>query len=338
MSFALLHPEGAWLFVLLPLCWWFLRQDQHQRGATWQQAFPERADRMAAMHEPRAARWMRVGGGSALILAIVAYLEPTFGAPEAPRAARGTDIVFCLDLSRSMQAADLEPTRLEAARKNLIELCTHAVADRFALVIFAGEARLRSPLTRDLASFAALVSAVDVTDLSSGGSDLDQALELAAATLERASNDAQAIVLLTDGEDPTGSARSRAIAFGERNLPVHTLGFGTELGSKIALGRGSEIYFLRDSSGRDVITRLQPASLEALSRASGGTYARGDAAGKALVALHDAAIAPRAVERDAEQIKKELPQRFRFPLLPAVVTGILLLGISKRRVRRAVFP
>src|SRR5690606_31230418 len=137
----------------------------------------------------------------ALLFAAVALLDPRFG--EGPRELeqRGIDVVVCLDVSRSMRARDLQPDRLEHAQAGLERLVQASRGDRFALVLFAGEARLAVPLTRAAESFRDRVRRAEPLDVAVPGTDLGAALEVALAALGEPSGEHEAVLLLSDGED-----------------------------------------------------------------------------------------------------------------------------------------
>ncbi|MBL8896610.1 MAG: VWA domain-containing protein [Planctomycetes bacterium] len=325
-----LAPEHALLFLLLPLAAWLERRAARQRARSLHAAFDERAKHFSAEPRPWRRRAKRGAGYLALALAITAAMQPTWGPLESEVPPRGSDLVICLDVSQSMLARDVEPARLTAAQRAIAALCAEATADRLALVLFAGEALLRSPLTGDLAAIAELAQVAHPTDVARGGTDLGAALALAERTLEPSRDAAQAVLVLSDGEDPTGSARAVARALGERGIAVHALGFGSERGGKIVVGVGAEQRYLRDAEGREVITQLDPRGLEALASASGGRYANGDAEGDSIVELHRRAIAPLARERDLAEAREKRAARATLPLLAAVLLGILLCALPAR--------
>jgi Ca-activated chloride channel family protein len=328
-----LAPQLALLFLLLPLAYALERFAARRRERALRASFAERAPRLAATAPPRRSRAARWAGFGAAALAITAAMQPSFGPPERALLPRGSDIALCLDVSRSMLARDLEPSRLAAAQRAIERLCAAGNADRLALIVFAGEARLRAPLSHDLGALAELAREAHPTDIARGGTDLAAALALARRALESANGEAGAVVVLSDGEDPSGAAAAEARALAERGIAVHALGFGSELGAKIALGAGAEQRFLRDASGRDVVTRLDPRGLQELAASGGGSYATADAEGEALLALHERAIAPRAQERFRERTREHRPQRYALPLLAAILLGILVLA-RPARLRR----
>ena len=128
----------------------------------------------------------------------MASKEVKFSMDGRARLARGVDILVCLDVSRSMLAQDLQPSRLARAQEEIRALAARTESDRVGLVLFAGDARLAVPLTRDKDSFASLASRASPLSVERGGSDVGAALDTALGALTGAH---EVILLLTDGED-----------------------------------------------------------------------------------------------------------------------------------------
>jgi Ca-activated chloride channel family protein len=194
--------------------------------------------------------------------------------------------------------------------------------------VFAGEARLLVPLTRDRASLAALVGQADPLAVARGGSSLGPALQLAAGALASVDASGAAVLLLTDGDDADGTGARAAAALHARGIAVHCVGYGTARGAKIPVdgGGGGETY-LRDRDGREVVTALDAEVLRTIARTTGGAYA--EAGG--VAGLYEREILPigRAAVRDAA--RRERANRFRWPLAGAFFLWILELWRGGRR-------
>ncbi len=189
----------------------------------------------------------------------------------------GGDILFCLDVSRSMLARDLSPDRLTKAKEIIRSVLRQGPQDRFGLVVFAGNARLLVPLTRDQTSFDEILDPVSPLFVSRAGTDFGQALGLALdALVASGPKRAPCIVLLSDGEDESGKGPKLAERCKKRGIPVFSVSLGTPLGSKIPifLKEGREV-FLKDSQGKEVITRLHPEGLQSIAAKSGGKFIKG---------------------------------------------------------------
>lgn len=222
--------------------------------------------------------------------ATIALAGPRHGRSASAEDAPRLDIAVCLDVSRSMRARDLEPDRLGFAHAVIRSLASRARGDRLALVAFAGEARLVVPLTEDTDSFAAIASRIDELSIEHGGTDLSSALSVALTALEEDRTRGGAIVLLTDGEDLTGSALGVAETCKSRGLPIFAIGLGSPLGSKIPVASTTGERFVRDENGDDVVSALDTTSLSALCARSGGSFLAARDDPRSVVNLYDESL------------------------------------------------
>lgn len=280
-------------------------------------------------------RALRVGlVALALFFGLIAVLEPAFGEPLPPPARRGKDLVIALDVSRSMAATDVAPNRLQHARRTVIELADAALGDRIALVAFAGEARLLVPATADLRTVKALVALDDPLGGLRGGTDLEAALDQALAAVPVRGDARGTIVLVTDGEDHEGRGLRAAARCRARGVVVHVIGIGTREGSKIPIATPAGPAFLKDASGTEVVSALDPGSLERLAEAGGGRFVDGSRSTAVLAELHHGGgLAGSATLLDAEGPPRR-PNRFQWPLLLGVGVWMLELALSDRSRRR----
>lgn len=278
MSVAFAAPEWAAALVAVPALYSWVRARDRARLRRRLECFGPRFAKEEASARP--AWWALAALGG-----VLATMQPEWGRESARIERKGSDIVVCLDVSRSMLAADLAPSRLQVAHQDLAALVASGVDDRFALLAFAGEARRIVPLTDDRPSFASLIGLAEPRAVRRGGTDLAMALEAAREALPVNGERARAIVVMTDGEDLEGRALA-ALEDWEDSIPVHAVGYGTVAGSKIVVQQGGRSTFLTDREGREVITALDPRSLRALGAQTEGSY-RDAADDPGLLALRE---------------------------------------------------
>ncbi|MCC7169246.1 MAG: VWA domain-containing protein [Planctomycetes bacterium] len=227
----------------------------------------------------RALRFVAVAVGAIAAVGIaIAPMQRFLPVDDARGAA---DCVIVLDVSRSMSAEDVAPSRLERARALVHELVAMRSDARFALITFAGDARMVVPLTRDHASFRELLDEVDPNAQRRGGTEFALALETALAALvrTRAADVPASIVLISDGEDLGWRGAEAARACARSGVTVSCVGLGSELGAKIPLPAerpGDPRTFLRDAAGNDVVTAFDARGLDAIARAGGGRFVDGN--------------------------------------------------------------
>ncbi|WP_375446625.1 VWA domain-containing protein [uncultured Fibrella sp.] len=205
-----------------------------------------------------------------LCVLLIALMGPLFGEATRAMSAQGRDVFLLLDVSRSMDATDVAPTRLERAKFALQQLTDSLVTDRFGLIVVADEAFVLSPLTTDHQALNQLMQAVR-TDASNGGTNLCEAIDLARDKMVTDSSTRQrtrAIVLLSDGENFGNCPPATLARLSRYDIALFTAGIGTETGSTLRNGR----TFLMDDQGQLAHTRLNRDFLRNLSLGSSGQY------------------------------------------------------------------
>ena len=270
---------------------------------------------------------------SALIVAAVCALgialsRPQYGVEWSERKARGLDIVFVLDSSKSMLATDLRPTRLERAKLAILDLIDRLESDRIGLVAFAGQAFLQTPPTLDYSAFRESLNATDPTILSRGGSDLGRAIEEAAKAFPT-ENNVKVVVLLTDGEDLGGRALATAQKLAEENIQIFAIGIGTPEGEYLRVRNAQGIEeFVRDNNGQPVRSQLDEATLQQIAQLTRGSYTR--LGGGSLDALYDSVLATLPREERESEVQEVRIERFQWLLAAALTLLVLEILIRSR--------
>lgn len=217
--------------------------------------------------------------GSYLILLIIALLGPSFGEAEGDLTTTDHDTYLIIDISRSMDANDIVPTRLERVKYDIQQLCDTLPANRFGLVLASSESFVLSPLTADQDAIKQLIREVHTSIAPAGGTNLCSAIDVAYEKLLTDSSTRQsvrAIVLFSDGENFGSCERSQLARLRAHGISLITVGMGTEAGSSIRAGRD----FMRDNDQQIVRTRLNRQFLEELSRNGRGQYVEADPNGR----------------------------------------------------------
>jgi Ca-activated chloride channel family protein len=333
VSDAFLAPSAWPTLALVPAAWLALRALDRARATRLADALGPRVRALVPglSDGRRAARRALLSAG--LLFALVAVMQPVWGETVAARERRGADVVVCLDVSRSMLARDVAPSRLAAAQAELRALTKCVKGDRLGLVVFAGEARLLVPVTRDMRSFADLAAAADPASVARGGTDIGAALEAALGALEVRDGAPAVILLLTDGEDLGGRGLSAAARCAARRVVVHAIGFGTALGSKIAVPSPRGETFVGDRGGADVVSSMDAAGLRRIADATGGEFVDASSSRAPLTDLYERRVLPVAREAFADEERRERPNRFQWPLLAAFLLWILELCVTDRTPR-----
>ena len=267
MTFAL--PTVLWLAVA-PFALLILDVSIGAAGADWPRvrrlwAGPSGFSEASVTRARR--RWLLWFG---LTLVIVAAARPQWGKIEEKTFDQSREVLLALDLSRSMLAEDVKPSRLARAKLLIESLLDRLKGERVGLVLFSGTAFLQSPLSPDYEVLREFLPELGPDYLPEGGTDFDRLL---ATTLDSFSNEGGAdrfLIVLSDGESQTTEWRSRIEKLNQRNIRVITLGVGTEQGAVMPAEGGG---FVKDERGAVVLSRLQPQTLRDLARLTNGAYA-----------------------------------------------------------------
>jgi len=207
-------------------------------------------------------------------LIIMALLGPSFGASKKEIKAVGKDIYIAVDLSQSMDATDIQPSRLERVKFELQKVVNAFNSDRIGLIIFSSEAFMQCPLTYDQSALFLFIQTLNTKLVPNAGTDFGPPLQMA---LERhldeqnttSQNHAKIIILISDGED-FGEETNNVLNDIENNgIRLFTLGVGTIEGSRIPLARGG---FKKDREGMAIVTKLNNTDLQKLAKKSDGDY------------------------------------------------------------------
>ena len=210
---------------------------------------------------------------SYFLLFIIALLGPSFGDTSREVKAIGKDIMVCVDLSESMNANDIQPTRLEKVKFELKNLVEAFNSDRVGLVIFSSESFMQCPLTYDQGALNLFIETLGTNLVPNAGTDFGPPIEMA---LEKLSGEeststqqkSKIIILFSDGEDFGDNTLSHVTKLEESGIKLFTFGVGTESGSRIQTNYG----FKTDKNGREVFTKLNAKDLKTLAIKTGGKY------------------------------------------------------------------
>lgn len=186
---------------------------------------------------------------------------------------KGSDIMICLDISNSMLAQDLSPNRLERAKMALQKMIENLQGDKIGIIVFAGDAYTLLPLTVDYNAAKIFVQSINTEMISEQGTNVGTALQKAIEAFENSNGVAnnKAVILITDGEDHDGNAIEIAKQFREKNIPIHSIGIGSEQGAPIPVYQnGKMIGYKKDKEGNTVITKLNKDFLHQLSSETKG--------------------------------------------------------------------
>ena len=216
-------------------------------------------------------------------IGVVAVMNPRKPGAADNVTRKGIDVVVAMDVSKSMLATDLAPSRLERAKQFINKLMAAMPDDRIGLVLFAGKAYLQMPLTADHGAARLFVSSASPESLPQQGTVISDALNMSVRAFNPKERRFKAIVLISDGEDHDAEAIATAIELAEQGVMINSIGVGSPEGSYIldpATGQNKV-----DESGATVISKLNEVTLKEIAAKTNGTYIRLQGSDEAVAEL-----------------------------------------------------
>ena len=274
-----------------------------------------------------------------VMLAVVAYARPQFGESTQKIKSQGVELVVALDVSNSMMAEDVKPSRLEQARNEVSRLLDRLSGDKVGLIAFAGSAVLLSPLTNDYSAVKMFMETMGPTSVTTQGTDFRSAVETAIGAFKRGGIDpdegarvTRVMLIVTDGEVTQSDALAAAKKATEQGIRIFTLGVGTKAGGPIPDRDqfGSLRGYKKDRSGKVVLSVANEDELSKLAQAGGGAYYHADFSGQAVEAIKHDIDRMQKTEFESDQMAN-YDERFQPFLFAAVILSLIELLMSERK-------
>ena len=262
-----------------------------------------------------------------MLFLIAAAARPFWSSQLVPFEPRGRDLMVIFDVSKSMLATDIAPSRLEHAKFLLRQLVESAPNDRFGLVAFAGKAYLACPLTSDSLAFTQYIDELNTDTVPLGGTNLEAALRVAEQAFKAAAGGNRGILLFTDGDELAGNSAALVDELRKRQIPLFIVGLGDpEVGAPVPEADGT---LKRDASGQLITSKLAETSLKKLAGETGGVYVRSTVTDTGLAVIENRIKRLDTAEQQGAQ--RTLPiEKFPLALIAAAICLVLYFLLSER--------
>mgnify|MGYP001265080096 FL=1 len=212
----------------------------------------------------------------AVVCFCIALVNPKVGTKLETVTREGVDIVFAIDVSKSMLAEDVAPSRLEKAQQLTAQIINNLVSDRVGIIAYAGKAVPQLPITTDYAAAKMFLQNMNTDMLSSQGTAIDEAIQLSRTYFNDAEQTNRVLVIISDGEDHNDLNLGVAKAAAKEGIKIFTIGVGSEKGGPIPLKRnGVVMRYKKNQKGETVITKLNPNTLTAIAEEANGLFIQG---------------------------------------------------------------
>jgi Ca-activated chloride channel homolog len=264
-----------------------------------------------------------------LVFIILALAGPRFGSRLEEVQREGVEILIALDVSNSMLAEDIRPSRLEASKQSVSRLSARMRNDRIGMIVFAGDAFVQVPVTSDYAAFRMILENVSTDIVPVQGTAIGRAIELASRSFTQGTMASKVLIIISDGEDHEDDPVKVAGAARDNGITIHTIGMGRPEGAPVPVA-GRQSQFLTDEDGNTVITRLDEATLRGIASAGGGLFVRAGSSGTGLDIIMDEI--EKMEKAGFEEVQyTEFTERFQYMAFIALLLLLLDFIIAERR-------
>lgn len=263
-------------------------------------------------------------------LLLFSLARPQYGYRWQEIKRRGVDVMIAVDLSRSMLAQDIQPSRIERARRKIIDLLKIAKGDRIGLIGFAGRAFVLTPLTLDYGAIRLFADQLSPELISAPGTAVSEAIELATRALKKGNPESKGLIIMSDGEDLAGNISGVSKVAADEGVKIYTLGIGTPEGAPIPLPGGG---FQKDG-GDVVLTKLNEKTLAEISGDTGGKYIRSVSSDRDLNEIYKG-IQGALTEQELKESKQKIYiDRYQWFLTAAILLLLIQTFMKETKNER----
>ena len=238
----------------------------------------------------------------AISFLIIGLVNPKIGTKLETIKREGVDIVFAIDVSKSMLAEDVAPNRLEKSKQLVTQIINNLASDRVGIIAYAGKAFPQLPITTDYASAKMFLQSMNTDMLSSQGTAIDEAIQLSRNYYDDDEQTNRVLIIISDGEDHNDLSEEVAETASEEGIKIYTIGVGSEKGGPIPLKRnGVVMSYKKDQNNETVITRLNQETLRTIANKANGDYVNGNQTADVVKQIRDALNAMDKKEFEAKE-------------------------------------
>ena len=320
------EPGYLYLLLLLPvLVAFYIYSNYRRRKAIREFGDP---DLMASLMPDVSKR--RPDVKFTLILLCIALFSvllarPQFGSKLETVKRQGVEVMIALDISNSMMAQDIQPSRLEKAKRLISQLVEKMEEDKVGLIVFAGDAFTQLPITSDYISAKMFLETISPSLITKQGTDIGAALNLANRSFTPQEGVGRTVILITDGENHEGGVEQAIKTVTDKDIQINVLGIGSPEGSPIPMEDSRD--FRRDKDGNIVVSRLNEQMCQELAKAGNGVYVRVDNTNTAQKAIQQAIdkLAKADIETQVYSDYNEQFQAVAWVLLLFLILELLIM-------------
>ncbi len=310
------------LFIVIQI-WKYKTQKKFANSATLKKLSPNRSLFKSAL--------------KAIVLSLVfvcisiALVNPKIGTKLETVRSEGVDIVFAIDVSKSMLAEDVAPNRLDKAKQLVTQIINNLVSDRVGIIAYAGKAFPQLPITTDYSAAKMFLQSMNTDMLSSQGTAINEAIKLAMTYYDDEDQTNRILIIISDGEDHSNIAIEAAEEAASEGIRIYTIGVGETKGGPIPIKQnGIVLNYKKDSNGETVITRLDEETLKNIANAANGAYINGKNTNDVITEMKDVLSKMDKKEFEAKQFA-DFKDQFQWFLGGAILLLFLDVFFLERK-------
>ena len=262
---------------------------------------------------------------------VIALVNPKIGSKLETIKREGVDVVFAVDVSKSMLAEDVAPNRLDKSKQLVTQIINNLASDRVGIIAYAGKAFPQLPITTDYASAKMFLQNMNTDMMSSQGTAINEAIELAKTYYDDDQQTNRVLIIISDGEDHSEAAAKAAKEASEEGIRIFTIGVGDVKGGPIPIKRnGVVLNYKKDQQGETVITRLDEETLKNIAEEANGAYINGRITDQVVEEIRDILNKMDKTEFEAKQYA-EFKDQFQWFLGLAILLLLVDIFLLERK-------
>ena len=261
----------------------------------------------------------------------IAMVNPKVGTKLETVKRQGVDIVFAVDVSKSMLAEDIAPNRIEKSKQLVTQIINNLASDRIGIIAYAGKAVPQLPITTDYAAAKMFLQSMNTDMLSSQGTAINEAIQLARTYFNDEEQTNRVLIIISDGEDHSDLSPDIAETAAEEGIKIFTIGVGSLKGAPIPIKQnGIVLNYKKDRSGETVVTKLNEETLRAIAEEANGQYINGLNTTEVVEAIRDILNKMDKKEFEAKEFA-EYKDQFQWFLLLGIFFIIIDIFLLERK-------
>lgn len=332
------HKIFVWAFAAIPLLvliYWLAMRSRYKAIKTFAEL--PLFQKLAPESSVSKKNLKFILGLLSIAFLTIAMIDPEIGSHEETVERKGSDIVIALDVSNSMNAQDILPSRLEKAKQAVERLINQLEGDRIGVVVFAGQPYTQLPITTDYAAAKMMLDGINTSMLPVQGTAIGAAIDMSAKLLTDQTSSSvgrnKAIVLITDGENFEDDAIRAAKDAAGNGIIVHTIAMGSPEGAPIPVYQnGQQAGFMKDKDGNTVVTKLNAELLQQIAAATNGTCVRATSSDAGLDNILSQ-IRKMGKKLISQKVYRDFDEQFLLFVIPAFLLLILDIFITEKKTK-----